>query len=248
MDVLKLTRLYECDECGTRARQELTFATLNRSGFQLCTPCLRELLMRIGRKQYADGTQQLISGELQSEESPLAVAVGLDNQALIKQLQEENEALRKGAPLGPIVGAATIVQQAQELRHLQVILGQAAKLLPLPSVLSEAVDGALTVANEGVTEDNSEDEVVEANEVVAWYRATRDVNYQARVLRDLKEENERLRQAVADVVSHQEAWERALARQREQAMKKGDSGLASYWNHEIGVLQRTAESLRDYPQ
>lgn len=248
MDVLKLTRLDECDECGTRARQELTFATLNRSGFQLCTPCLRELLMRIGRKQYADGTQQLISGELQSEESPLAVAIGLDNQALIKQLQEENDALRKRAPLGPIVGAATIMQQAQELKHLQMILGQAAKLLPLPSVLSEAVNGALTVSSEGVNEDNSEDEVEAANEVVAWYRATRDVNHQARVLHDLKEENDQLRQAVADVVSHQAAWEAAMATQRERALKKGYSGDAAYWNREIGVLQRTAEALRDYSE
>lgn len=248
MDVLKLTRLAECDECGTRKQQELTFVTLNRSGFELCTPCLRELLMRLGRKQYADGTQQLISGELQPEQSPLAAAVGLDNQALIKQLQEENEALRKGAPLGPIVGAATIMQQAQELKHLQMILGQAAKLLPLPPVLSEAVNGALTVSSEGVNEDNSEDEVEAANEVVAWYRATRDVNHQARVLRDLKEENDQLRHAVADVVSHYAVWEEAMAAQREQAMKKGNIGNAAYWNHEIGVLQRTAEALRDYPE
>lgn len=248
MDVLKLTRLHECDECETRERQELTFATLNRSGFQLCTPCLRELLTRIGKKQYADGTQHLISSELQTEKSPQAVVDGLDNQALIKQLQEENEALRKGAPLGPIVGAATIMQQAQELRHLQVVLGQAAKLLPLPALLGEVVDEAMTMSSEGVNEDNSEEEVATAQEVIAWYRATRDVNYQARVLRDLREENEQLRQAVADVVSHHEAWERSLAVQRDQAMKKGDSDDASFWNHEIGVLQRTAESLRDYPQ
>jgi hypothetical protein len=49
-------------------------------------------------------------------------------------------------------------------------------------------------------------------------------------------------------VPHHDAWERSLAVQRDQAMKKGDSDDASFWNHEIGVLQRTAESLRDYPQ
>ena len=43
----------------------------------------------------------------------------------IIQIEAENEALRKGAPLGPIVGAETIIQQELKIKDLEAQLATA---------------------------------------------------------------------------------------------------------------------------
>jgi hypothetical protein len=49
-------------------------------------------------------------------------------QARIAELEGENEQLRKGAPLGPIVGAQTIVEQEIELKRLRPLQAKLAGL------------------------------------------------------------------------------------------------------------------------
>jgi hypothetical protein len=52
-------------------------------------------------------------------------------QARIAELEGENEQLRKGAPLGPIVGAQTIVEQEIELKRLRPLQTKLAGLADL---------------------------------------------------------------------------------------------------------------------
>lgn len=79
---------------------------------------------------------QRISGIISSHES-----------AELAKLREENEELRKGAPLGPIIGANTIVDQEIELKALRAELAEAKRKLADKEEILGVLKSALAEAN-----------------------------------------------------------------------------------------------------
>lgn len=70
------------------------------------------------------GDEGVVRGDIRTVIDLAITAARAADAAEIERLRAENDQLRKGAPLGPIIGANTIVEQEIELKKLRAELAE----------------------------------------------------------------------------------------------------------------------------